>query len=118
MTGRGVAGVWIIAAVGSVLAGCGKSSQYPPGSAEALFEQNCARCHAQAGEPGGPPGIGSSKGPKLTKIGGVPGHDVEFFVRFITDPRSVRPNAKLMPAFGEELTQEEIRKLAEFLAAK
>jgi mono/diheme cytochrome c family protein len=100
------------------LAGCGRSYVHPPDSAEGLFERHCAECHAQAGQPGGPPGVGSSKGPKLDKIGAAKGRDVDYFIRFIRDPRSVRAEAKLMPAFGEELTAKEIRTLAEFLAGK
>jgi mono/diheme cytochrome c family protein len=102
----------------ALLAGCGKSSQHPPGSPEALFDDHCARCHAQKGEPGGPPGVGSSKGPNLSKIGAAPGRDADYIAKFIRDPRSAKPNAKLMPAFEGELSEEEIRKLAEYLAAR
>jgi mono/diheme cytochrome c family protein len=101
-----------------LLAGCGKSTDHPPGSAEALFAEHCARCHAQAGEPGGPPGLGSSKGPNLAKIGAAKGRDAEYFTAFIRDPKTVRPKAKLMPAFGDKLTAEQIQTLAEYLAAR
>lgn len=84
---------------------------------QALFDQHCARCHAQAGERGGP-GIGSSKGPNLNRIGREKGRTVEYFEQFIRNPKSVDPGAKLMPAFERKLTGEQIRMLAEFLAAK
>ncbi len=83
-----------------------------------LFDVHCARCHAQAGEPGGPPGIGSSKGPNLSRIGKEKGRTVEYFEQFIRNPKSIDPGARLMPAFEGKLTDEEIRSLAEYLAAK
>ena len=97
------------------LAGCGSGKPIESGP-KGLFDFHCARCHAQAGQPGGPPSIGSSKGPNLSKIGAAPGRDADYFARFIRDPRSVKPNAKLMPAFGDKLTEDEIRELAAYLA--
>jgi mono/diheme cytochrome c family protein len=99
-----------------LLAGCGGANPPAPGP-QGLYEVHCAKCHARAGEPGGP-GIGGSRGPNLSKIGAARGRDAAYFARFIRDPRAVDPEAKLMPAFADTLTDEEIRSLAEFLAAK
>ncbi len=42
----------------------------------------------------------------------------EWLAAYIKDPKSRRPDAKLMPAFGKEMNDLEIRSLAEWLAAK
>ena len=98
-----------------VLFGCGKSEPVATGP-QAVFDQHCAKCHALAGEPGGP-GIGGSKGPDLAKIGVAPTHTADWLADYIRDPKSKKPDSK-MPAFGGTLTDEQIRSLAEHLAAK
>lgn len=100
------------------LAGCGGQPPPPPGAGpEALYQYHCARCHARAGEPGGPT-RGGSKGPDLTHIGSATGMTADWLSAYIKDPKSQRPDAKLMPAFGDKMTDAEIRSLAEWLAAK
>jgi mono/diheme cytochrome c family protein len=84
---------------------------------EALYQYHCAKCHARAGEPGGPT-MGGSKGPDLTHIGSATGMNVEWFTDYIRNPKSRRPDARLMPAFGDKMTDEQIRSLAAWLAAK
>ncbi|MBA4063697.1 MAG: hypothetical protein C0501_08290 [Isosphaera sp.] len=98
-------------------AGCGPTP--PPAGAgpEALYRHHCARCHARAGEPGGP-GLGGSKGPDLSRVGAAPGMTADWLADYIRDPKSRRPDARLMPAFGDEMSADEIRSLAEWLAAK
>jgi mono/diheme cytochrome c family protein len=118
MSCRGLVLSLAVSVPGCVLLGCGKSTQHPPGSPQALFDEHCARCHAQAGQPGGPPGVGSSKGPNLSKITTRPGRDAEYIAKFIRDPKSVNPDARLMPAFQGEISEEDIRKLAEYVAAQ
>jgi mono/diheme cytochrome c family protein len=99
-----------------MLAGCGKSGSDTPaiGDPKVLFDMHCSRCHAQAGEQGGPK-LGSSKGPNLTHIGSEPGRDAEWLAKFIRDPRSVRGDAK-MPKFEGVMKEEEIHTLADYLA--
>jgi mono/diheme cytochrome c family protein len=99
-----------------VAAGCGGGAPVASGP-KGLFDAHCAECHAQAGQPGGPPKVGMSKGPDLTKITTRPGRDAKYIADFIRDPRSVNPTAKLMPAFGDKLTDEEIRSLAEYVVS-
>lgn len=94
--------------------GCGSKEQ-PASGPKGLFDQHCARCHAQAGEPGGP-GVGSSKGPSLAHIGSEPNRTADWLADYIRDPQRKRPDAK-MPKFEGKLTDEEIRSLAEYLAA-
>ena len=100
------------------VAGCGGSGAGDPAAStpEGLYSQHCARCHAQPGEPGGPD-IGNSKGPELSKIGGKAGYNAGWIADYIRDPTSKRQNAK-MPAFGKTLSEDQIRSLAEYLAAK
>jgi mono/diheme cytochrome c family protein len=106
---------FVLATLTVALAGCGNSGP-ADSSPKGLFDANCARCHAQAGEPGGPPAVGSSKGPNLKKIGSEPGRTVDWLTEYIRDPKSKKPNPK-MEGFGGKLKDEEIRSLAEYLAA-
>jgi len=101
---------------GTAILGCGHSKSTTT-SPDALYLENCARCHARAGEPGGP-SMGGSRGPDLSHIGSAKGMTVEWLSDYIRDPRSVRPDAKMMPAFKDDLSEEQIRSLAESLAAR
>ena len=107
-----------LAGILSVQAGCGSTGGDAPAvkDPKKLFEMHCAKCHAQAGEPVGP-GLGSSKGPDLTHIGSKPDHTADWIASVIRDPKSVRPDAK-MPKLEGKLKDEEIRTLAEYLAAQ
>ena len=96
--------------------GCGPRKSTATGP-ESLYQENCARCHARAGEPGGPT-MGGSLGPDLSHIGSAKGMTVEWFASYISDPKSERPDAKLMPAFKDKLSAEQIHSLAEYLAKK
>ena len=98
------------------LAGCGRDAPVAAGP-QGTYDQHCAQCHAQAGEPSGP-GIGGSRGPKLDKIGGQTGITADYLTAYIRDPRAAKPGAKLMPAFGDKLSDAQITGLAEWLAAK
>jgi mono/diheme cytochrome c family protein len=102
----------------SMVSGCGKSgADAPPiGDPKVLFDMHCSKCHAQAGEPGGPK-LGSSKGPNLTHIGSEPGRNTEWIANYIRDPKSLRSDAR-MPKFEGAMKEEEIRTLAEYLAAR
>lgn len=106
----------LVACVLSVF-GCGKGDP-GEGGPKVTYDKHCAGCHARAGEPGGPnPGYGS-RGPDLSKVGANPTHTAEWLADYIRDPKSKRPDAKLMPAFGGKLTEAQIKELAEWLAAK
>ena len=109
--------VLMMAVLCLALTGCGRSGVEAPaiGDPKILFDMHCAKCHAQAGEPGGPK-LGSSRGPNLTHIGSVSGRDAEWLANFIRDPKSVRSDAKLMPKFEGVLKEDEIRTLADYLA--
>mgnify|MGYP002782161874 CR=1 FL=1 len=85
---------------------------------QATYEAHCAQCHARGGEPGGPSGGYGSRGPDLSKVGSYKGRNAEWFAAWIRDPKSVKPDAKLMPAFKDTLTDEQIKELAEWLAAR
>jgi mono/diheme cytochrome c family protein len=113
-----MAGRWAVVFVLFALAlgGCAPKPAPAPGP-QGLYEQHCAKCHARAGEPGGP-SIGGSRGPDLSHIGGNKDRNAEWFAKWIRDPKSVDPSARLMPAFKDTLTEEQIRELAEWLAAK
>jgi mono/diheme cytochrome c family protein len=105
----------------ALVAGCWARGPAPADPAvtdpQVLYDQHCARCHARAKEPGGPQ-LGGSKGPSLAKIGAARGRTAESIAAFIRDPKGQDPDARLMPAFAEVLSDEQIRILAEWLAAK
>lgn len=98
-----------------VVLGCSKSdpSGGPAGAGESSgnpsFDQHCSKCHIVKGE-------GKKRGPNLAKIGAEPTHTVDWLAGYISDPKSVTPDSK-MPSFKDTLKPEEIRALAEFLAA-
>lgn len=103
------------------LPGCGKSGGNGPpggdakaGDPKILFDTHCGKCHAQAGEPGGPQ-QGNSKGPNLAHIGSKQGCDADWIAKYIRDPKSVRSDTK-MPKFEGMIREEELRSLAEYLA--
>jgi mono/diheme cytochrome c family protein len=99
-----------------ILAGCGKSgtNAQPIDDPKVLFDMHCSKCHAQAGEPGGPK-LGSSKGPNLSHIGSEPGRNAEWISQYIRDPKSVESRTR-MPKFEGVMKEEEIHTLAEYLA--
>jgi mono/diheme cytochrome c family protein len=113
---RGFVAPVLLAGMVFVLAGCGPEKPVAAGP-EGLYEVHCARCHARAGEPGGPR-LGGSKGPDLTHIGSAKGMTKEWLADYIRDPNSKRPDQRTMPAFGDKMSDEQIRSLAEWLAAK
>lgn len=101
-------------------AGCSPSvPKVDPGvtDPEELFQIQCARCHARAGEPGGP-NYGGSTGPPLAKIGSATGMTAEYLAEYIRDPSTKRQVSGVMPAFGGKLTDEQIKALAAWLANK
>ena len=98
--------------------GCGPKPDPNELSPQALYDQHCAKCHARAGQPGGP-GIGGSRGPDLSKIGQT--RDAEYLAKYIRNPQAVKPGsqgARLMPAFEGVLTDAQIQVLADHLAAQ
>jgi mono/diheme cytochrome c family protein len=84
---------------------------------QALYDFHCARCHARAGEPGGP-SLGGSVGPDLSRVGSNRGMTADWLAAYIRNPKSMRPDARVMPAFEGEMTEEQIRLLAGFLMKK
>jgi mono/diheme cytochrome c family protein len=115
MAWRWCAFAYLLVVLFCALSGCGKSEPAATGP-KGLYDVHCAKCHAQAGEPGGPD-RGSSKGTDLTHIGRQPNRTADYLADYIRDPASKNPDAK-MPGFRGTLSDDEIRSLAEYLAAK
>jgi mono/diheme cytochrome c family protein len=107
--------VYLLFACAYAFLGCGPKPDPNETSPQALYEQHCAKCHARAGQPGGP-GIGGSRGPDLSKIGRE--RDAKWLADYIRNPKSVKPEARLMPAFEGVLTDAQIQALADQLAAQ
>ena len=103
---------WCLSAI---ITGIGSSGCHSPASSTQepaqLFQLHCARCHAQAGEVGGPQ-LGASQGPDLRDIGRR--RSPEWIADYIRQPTNRRPNAR-MPAFAGQLSEEQIRTLADYL---
>jgi len=77
-------------------------------SAALVIGRYCANCHMIDGE-------GGAAGPDLSHIGAT--RDAAWLRAWITEPEAVDPFAN-MPAFGDTLTEEELKALAEYLAAR
>jgi nitric oxide reductase subunit C len=73
-----------------------------------MLGQWCASCHMIDGE-------GGTSGPDLTRAGAQ--RDATWLHDWITEPEAVDPFAN-MPAFGETLSEDEMKLLVGFLAAR
>jgi mono/diheme cytochrome c family protein len=111
LTSTTILGAFLLA-----LLGCGPSKPTTT-DPEVLYQYHCARCHARAGEPGGP-SLGGSVGPDLSHVGSNKGMTAEWIAAYVKHPKSMRPDARVMPPFEKEMTEEQIRSLAEYLSKK
>ncbi|WP_399628345.1 cytochrome c oxidase subunit II [Sporosarcina sp. SG10008] len=86
------------------------------GQGEELFQQSCIACHATSAVGEG----GDKAGPNLASFGdrnrvaGFMDHTQEDLVEWISDTQKQKPG-NLMPSFGEQLSNEEINSIAEYL---
>ena len=121
---RPAACVFLVTALGVAL-GCGKSPTTGGGpggpggasSGNGLFDQHCLKCHSVDGSAGGGMKGPGMKGPDLAKTGAAPEHTAAWVADHIKNPKSHKPDSR-MPAFDGNLTPEQIKELADFLAAK
>lgn len=75
-----------------------------------VFGTRCITCHTMNGD-------GGREGPDLTHAAKKRDHDEAWFARWISDPSRVDPTAD-MPAFEGKLTEDQLRAIAAWLAAK
>jgi menaquinol-cytochrome c reductase cytochrome b/c subunit len=79
-----------------------------------LAASGCLNCHTYSGD--GTTNVGA---PDLTDIGSQEGRTVDYFTRYVANPRDF--GNTVMPAFGQDaggsLTEQELRQIAQFLAA-
>jgi cytochrome c2 len=71
------------------------------------------------GGPGGPPGPGGmmpGRGPDLGKVGQNPDHTVEWLMKYVRNPKSVKPESR-MPSFEARIKDDDLRALGEYLAS-
>ncbi|HEV3143589.1 MAG TPA: c-type cytochrome [Gemmataceae bacterium] len=68
--------------------------------------------------PGGPgKGMMGSRGPDLGKVASNPERNVDWFIKYVRNPKSVRPEAR-MPSFDEtKIKDSDLKALAEYLAS-
>jgi mono/diheme cytochrome c family protein len=71
-----------------------------------VFQQHCTRCHKTDGSGGG-------RAPDLATIG--QNHDEDWFVGFVRNPKSQKPNSR-MPSFEGKLSDAELKAVARYLA--
>jgi cytochrome c553 len=83
-----------------------------------LFEQNCQKCHGSSNPSAGPGGPKKGgKGPDLSHVGSENGRTSDYLFDYIRDPKSKKSDTG-MPSFQGKLSEDGIRSLAEYLAAK
>ena len=70
----------------------------------------CLTCHVYVES-----GVSNFGAPELTGIGAEEGKDVDYFQRYVSDPREF--GNSVMPRYGQNLNDEQLRQVAEFLAA-
>jgi ubiquinol-cytochrome c reductase cytochrome b subunit len=75
-----------------------------------VFGSKCIACHLVDGD-------GGKAGPDLTHAAHKAGHDAAWFVRWISDPAAVDPNAD-MPAFAGKLSDVQMNAIAQYLARR
>jgi hypothetical protein len=54
----------------------------------------------------------------LSRVGSNKGITVDWLASYIRNPKSVRPDARGMPAFEGDMTEAEIKAMAEWLSKK
>ena len=88
----------------------------PPPSANAsakeLFEYHCQKCHRSGGSANAP--RGKMGGPDLAKTAQDPAHTADWIAEHIKNPKAHAPGSR-MPNFEGQLTDEQIRKLADYV---
>lgn len=76
-----------------------------------VFSQNCIRCHSIGDE-----GSGGGPGRKRDLTGVGADHNVDWFIKFVRDPKSAKPGSR-MPPFGDKLAAADLRAVAQYLAS-
>ncbi len=82
-----------------------KAGGPPAATGEAVFQNNCAKCHTP----------GKGKAPDLSKIAADPAHTKEWLIEFVKKPGSKKEGAK-MPAFEGKLSDAEFNMLGDYLS--
>jgi hypothetical protein len=75
-----------------------------------VSEIGCLTCHVYLDS-----GVTNLGAPELTAIGAQQGKDADYFARYVGNPREF--GNQVMPVYGETLNDEQLRQVAEFLAA-
>jgi menaquinol-cytochrome c reductase cytochrome b/c subunit len=75
-----------------------------------LVASSCLSCHTYSGS-----GASNLGAPDLTDIGAQGGKDAAYFERYVANPREF--GNSVMPVYGDSLSDENLRLIAEFLVA-
>jgi quinol---cytochrome c reductase cytochrome c subunit, bacillus type len=78
--------------------------------AEIVAQIGCLTCHVYVEA-----GVSNLGAPELTGIGAEQGRDVNYLQRYVANPREF--GNTVMPTYGENLNDEQLRQVAEFLEA-
>ena len=94
---------------------------------KALVAGGCMKCHAVngaragGGPPGpggpGPGGPGGGRAPDLGRVGSDPEHTVAWFIKYVRDPKSTKPNSRMPPQPEAKISDADLRSVAEYLAS-
>jgi cbb3-type cytochrome oxidase cytochrome c subunit len=66
--------------------------------------------------PGGPGRMMGGRAPDLGEVGKDPTHTMDWVMKYVRNPKSVKPEAR-MPQFEGRIKDEDLRALAEYLAS-
>jgi menaquinol-cytochrome c reductase cytochrome b/c subunit len=78
--------------------------------AEIVAQIGCLTCHVYIEA-----GVSNLGAPELTGIGAEQGKDVDYLQRYVANPREF--GNQVMPVYGDNLNDEQLRQVAEFLEA-
>ena len=85
-----------------------ESSKGPFAAGKSVFAaQDCKKCHEVDAS-------AKSKAPNLATVGKE--HNAEWIIAQIKNPKTHKPDSK-MPAFGEKMSDDELKALGEYLAS-
>lgn len=87
-----------------------------PKTGNAVFDQNCLKCHSVTapGEGAGGP-KGKMGGPNLSKLAADPAHTPDWLAEHVKNPQQHKPMSR-MPKFEGKLSDEDIKSVVEFMS--
>jgi mono/diheme cytochrome c family protein len=82
---------------------------------KAMVAGGCFRCHTVAGAR--PGGAGRGRAPDLGNAGADPHHTAEWLTKFVRNPKEVKEGARMPAVSPEQISDDDLRAAAEYLAS-